>query len=143
MAGGSFAPGHDVQAARMRPRNFPGLNEKTRFMLALIAPAVLALVLFQVVPILSGANTSFRDWSLHDPKRTWVGLANYAHVLGDSEFVRLVLPNTFGFMAASVACSLVLGLLLALMLHRRWRGRGLRSEERRVGKEGRWRGWGA
>ena len=68
------------QAVPMRPRNFLGMNEKTRFMLAVIAPAVLALVLFQVVPILSGANTSFRDWSLHDPKRTGVGLANYAHV---------------------------------------------------------------
>ena len=86
------------------------LNERTRFMLALIAPAVLALVLFQVVPIVVGANTSFRDWSLHDPKRTWVGFANYAHVLGDPEFLRVVLPNTFGFMIASVACSLVLGL---------------------------------
>jgi multiple sugar transport system permease protein len=95
------------------------------FMLALIAPAVLALVFFQVVPILAGANTSFRDWSLHDPRRTWVGLANYAHILGDSEFVGIVLPNTFGFMVASVACSLVLGLILALMLNRRWPGRGL------------------
>ena len=52
----------------------PGrMNEKTRFMLALIAPAALVLVLFQVVPILTGANASFRDWTLHDPKRTWVG----------------------------------------------------------------------
>jgi multiple sugar transport system permease protein len=109
----------------MRSRNILGLNERTTFMLALIAPAVLALVLFQVVPILSGANTSFRDWSLHDPKRTWIGLANYNHVLRDSDFIGTVLPNTFGFMAASVACSLVLGLLLALMLHRRWPGRGL------------------
>jgi len=36
-----------------------------------------------------------------------------------------VLPNTFGFMAASVACSLVLGLLLALMLNKRFSGRWL------------------
>ena len=99
------------------------LNERTRFMLALIAPAVLALVLFQVVPIVVGANTSFRDWSLHDPKRTWVGFANYAHVLGDPEFLRVVLPNTFGFMIASVACSLVLGLMVALMLNREFPGR--------------------
>ena len=63
------------------------LNERTRFMLALIAPAVLALAFFQVVPILVGANTSFRDWSLHDPQRTWVGFANYAHVLADREFL--------------------------------------------------------
>jgi multiple sugar transport system permease protein len=99
------------------------LNERTRFMLALIAPAVLTLVLFQVVPILVGANTSFREWSLHDPKRTWVGLANYAHVLSDPEFLRVVLPNTFGFMIASVACSLVLGLAVALMLNRQFPGR--------------------
>ena len=79
------------------------MNEKTRFMLALIAPAVLVLVFFQVVPILTGANTSFRDWTLHDPKRTWVGFANYIHVLRDGDFLGMVLPNTFGFMIASVA----------------------------------------
>src|SRR4051795_6363313 len=106
-------------------RNLFCMHEKTRFMLALIAPAVLVLVLFQVVPILTGANTSFRDWSLHDPKRTWVGMANYAHVLRDPEFLGSVLPNTFGFMAASVACSLALGLLIALMLNRRFAGRSL------------------
>jgi multiple sugar transport system permease protein len=110
---------------RMRLRSSLAPNEKTAFMLALIAPAVLTLVFFQVVPILAGANTSFRDWSLHDPKRTWVGLGNYAHVLGDAEFIGIVLPNTFGFMIASVACSLVLGLLVALMLNRRWPGRAL------------------
>jgi multiple sugar transport system permease protein len=101
------------------------MTEKTRFMLALIAPAVLALLLFQVVPILTGANASFRDWALHDPKRTWVGLANYLHVLRDGDFIGTVLPNTFGFMAASVVCSPVLGLLVALMLNRRFPGRVL------------------
>ena len=103
----------------------PRLNEKTAFMLALVAPAALALLLFQIVPILTGANTSFRDWSLHDPKRTWVGFANYRHVLRDSDFLGIVLPNTFGFMFASVACSLVLGLLTALLLNRRFAGRAL------------------
>src|SRR5262249_8415074 len=101
------------------------MNEKTRFMLALIAPAALVLVLFQVVPILTGANASFRDWTLHDPKRTWVGLANYIHVLRDQEFLEIVLPNTFGFMFASVALSLVLGLAIALMLNKHFPGRWL------------------
>ena len=92
------------------------MNEKTRFMLALITPAALVLLLFQVVPILTGANASFRDWTLHDPKRTWVGLANYVHVLRDTEFREIVLPNTFGFMVASVACSLLLGLVQSFVL---------------------------
>src|SRR5258707_13608982 len=85
------------------------MNEKTRFMLALIAPAALVLVLFQVVPILTGANASFRDWTLYDPKRTWIGLANYIHGLRDAEFLGIVLPNTFGFRFASVTLSFLLG----------------------------------
>ena len=101
------------------------MNEKTRFMLALIAPAALVLLCFQIVPILTGANASFRDWTLHDPKGTWLGFANYLYVLRDADFIQIVLPNTFGFMAASVACSLVLGLLLALMLNKRFSGRWL------------------
>lgn len=109
----------------MAPRGFLGLNEKSLFMLALVAPAVLALVLFQVVPIVVGANTSFRDWSLHDPKGTWVGFANYAYVLRDPAFLRIVLPNTFGFMFATVTFSLVLGLMLALLLNKKFAGRGL------------------
>jgi multiple sugar transport system permease protein len=48
-------------------RFVPRMNEKTRFMLALIAPAALVLLCFQVVPILTGANASFRDWTLYDP----------------------------------------------------------------------------
>ena len=43
-------------------------DEKKRFMLALIAPAVLVLVFFQILPILTGTNASFRDWHLHDPQ---------------------------------------------------------------------------
>src|SRR5262249_57212535 len=52
-------------------------------------------------------------------------LANYVHVLRDAEFRDVVLPNTFGFMVASVACSLLLGLLIALMLNKRFPGRWL------------------
>jgi multiple sugar transport system permease protein len=107
------------------PRRFLGLDERKRFMLALIVPAVLTLIFFQVVPILVGANASFREWSLHDPKKTWNNFANYKYVLGDKTFFTTVLPNTFGFMAVSVACSLVLGMLVALMLNRRFTGRWL------------------
>lgn len=101
------------------------MNEKTRFQLALIAPAVLALVLFQIVPIIVGTNVSFRDWSLHDPQKTWVGLKNYIHVLSDPAFLQIVLPNTFGFMFVSVISALVLGLMVALLLNQKFTGRWL------------------
>ena len=91
-------------------------------MLLLIAPAVVLLLLFQVVPILIGANASFRDWTLSNPKKTWVGLAHYVSVINDPAFLQVALPNTFLFMLASVAGALVLGLLLALLLNRSFRG---------------------
>src|ERR1700720_3566144 len=70
------------------------LGEKERFALLLIAPAATVLVLFQVVPIVIGANASFRDWQLYDPKETWIGLAHYRYILTDPVFLTLELPNT-------------------------------------------------
>ena len=100
-------------------------GEQQRFMLLLIAPAVILMVLFQVVPIVIGANASFRDWLLNDPKKTWVGFAQYAKVLTDPAFLQVVLPNTFAFMALSVTLALVAGLALALLLNRPFRGHKL------------------
>ena len=98
-------------------RRLTALGEKERFMLLLIAPAAAVLVLFQVVPIVIGANASFRDWQLYNPKQTWVGLAHYASILSDPVFLWVVLPNTFLLMFATVAMSLVLGMALAHLLN--------------------------
>jgi ABC-type sugar transport system permease subunit len=101
------------------------VNEQARFTLLLIAPAAAILVLFQIIPIIIGANASFRDWALQDPKKTWLGLAHYSNVLGDQYFLTLVLPNTFAFMVLSVAISLCAGLALALLLNRTFTGQKL------------------
>jgi multiple sugar transport system permease protein len=57
------------------------LGEKERFMLLLVAPAASVLIMFQVVPILIGANASFRHWPLYDPSGEWLGLEHYIRVL--------------------------------------------------------------
>jgi len=103
----------------------PQFGEQQRFMLLLIAPAALLLTLFQVIPIVIGANASFRDWALYNPKKTWVGLAHYGAVLSDPEFLGVVVPNTFLFMLLSVSGALVLGLALALLLNRPFAGQKL------------------
>ncbi|MFG1421041.1 carbohydrate ABC transporter permease [Roseixanthobacter liquoris] len=112
----SMAP---VRAAH-RPRL---LGEKERFMLLLIAPAALVLLSFEVVPILIGMNASFRDWSLVNPQKTWVGLRHYVEVFTDPVFLKIVLPNTFILMVSSVTLSLVFGLALAHLLKRQFFGR--------------------
>ncbi|MBI3515676.1 MAG: sugar ABC transporter permease, partial [Proteobacteria bacterium] len=96
-----------------------------RFMLLLIAPAALLMLLFQVLPIAIGANASFRDWTLYNAKKTWIGLDHYAFVITDPAFLEVALPNTFLFMVLSVAGALVLGLALALLLNRPFRGQKL------------------
>jgi multiple sugar transport system permease protein len=98
------------------------IGERERFMVGLVLPAFVVLVLFQVVPILLGANASFRSWALYNPQKAFVGLANYKRVLADPVFYGLVLPNTFLFMAASVGGGLSLGLALAVMVNRTFRG---------------------
>jgi multiple sugar transport system permease protein len=100
-------------------------GEQERFMLLLITPAALLMALFQVVPIVIGANASFRDWALNNPKKTWVGLSHYIDVVTDPAFLQVVLPNTFLFMVVSVGGALVTGLGLALMFNRGFRGQKL------------------
>jgi len=109
----------------MAPALRPMFGEQQRFMLFLITPAALLLLLFQVVPIVIGANASFRDWALYNPKKIWVGLDHYRAVIADPAFLEVVLPNTFVFMAVSVMGALILGLALALLLNRPFRGQKL------------------
>ena len=94
-------------------------------MLLLIAPAAFVLVCFQIIPILVGMNASFRDWSLVNPLKTWVGLSQYVAVFTDPVFLKVVLPNTFILMVTSVSVSLVLGLVLASLLNKPFFGRPL------------------
>ena len=94
-------------------------------MLLLIAPAAIVLVLFQIVPIVIGANASFRDWQLFNPAKTWVGFAHYAYVLTDPAFLGVVLPNTFLLMFFSVSLSLICGMALAHYLNRNFAGQWL------------------
>jgi multiple sugar transport system permease protein len=75
-----------------------------------------------VVPILIGANASFRHWPLYDPSGEWLGLEHYVRVLTDSVFLGVVLPNTLLLMVSSVAISLILGLALAQLLYREFSG---------------------
>src|SRR5438034_8445657 len=100
----------------------PLFGEQQRFMLLLVLPAALLMLLFQVVPIVIGANASFRDWTLYNPKKIWVGLAHYQSVITDPAFLYVVLPNTFIFMITSVLGALFTGLALALLLNRPFTG---------------------
>ena len=90
--------------------------------LALIAPNFLLLGIFTYWPMIYQAYLSLTRWNLLAPRKTFVGLDNYAGMFGGGEFWG-VLFKTFYFMGAVVLGSVVLGLAIALLLNQKLRGR--------------------
>jgi ABC-type sugar transport system permease subunit len=82
----------------------------------LLSPLLVALAIFFVYPLLSAFRTSFYDWDLLTAPR-YVGLANYRAIIGSGELLAS-LGTTLLISGLVVAGSLVLGLLLALAVHR-------------------------
>ncbi|HVI91852.1 MAG TPA: sugar ABC transporter permease [Dongiaceae bacterium] len=84
-----------------------------------LAPAVLALLIIGLYPMLVAVVTSFRHYNLAKPMegRGFVGFDNYIAVLSDSSFLASV-ARTFGFLLYVLPAEIVLGLITALMLHK-------------------------
>jgi multiple sugar transport system permease protein len=89
----------------------------------LVAPALAAMLLAAAFPIAHAIRLSLYAYRLTDPAgRTFVGLRNYAVVLGDPLWWRDV-ATTVALTAICVAVELVLGLAVALVMHRAARAR--------------------
>ncbi|SNS21318.1 carbohydrate ABC transporter permease [Actinacidiphila glaucinigra] len=90
-----------------------------------LMPALVFMVVVTQLPFVATLVISFTDWNaLYPDRRGFTGLTNYADVFGDAGLRASVL-TTVWLTAGVVLVSLVLGLGLALLLDRRFRGRGL------------------
>ena len=84
----------------------------------LCAPAALAMLLVTAYPVLYALWLSLFRYDLRFPQeRAFVGLANYASVLTSGVWWES-LVNTLIITVGSVSLELVLGMLLALVMHR-------------------------
>ena len=81
-----------------------------------LSPTVLLIVVLMVVPIIMVIGYSFRDNVIVQPESEFAGLANYAKVLSDPDFLA-ALKNTAIFITVSMVAHLVLGLAFAMMLN--------------------------
>lgn len=91
----------------------------------LTAPAALAMLLVTAYPIGYAIVLSFQRFDLRFPdERGFVGLGNYIDVLTSSLWWQDV-ANTLGITVVSVAIEFVLGMGIALLMHRALFGRGL------------------
>jgi ABC-type sugar transport system permease subunit len=100
--------------------NRPRTLRRNAIAWSFMAPSLLHLAVFTFGPLAFAAWLSLHRWSLVDVARPFVGLENYARLLGDGEFWNAV-KNTAVF-TLHVPVSMVVALSLALLVHRRVRG---------------------
>ena len=94
--------------------------ERSGFAFLLNAPALIALVLLAAYPILSSGWISLHKYSLKRPRIfAFVGLGNFRELLASDEFWS-ALWVTLKFTGLVVALVISLGLLIALLLNRRF-----------------------
>ncbi|MET7596295.1 carbohydrate ABC transporter permease [Streptomyces sp. NPDC004082] len=90
-----------------------------------LLPALIFMIAVTQLPFVATLVISFFDWnSLYPKARHFTGLANYGDVLTDPDLRKSVL-TTILLTATVVIVSLLVGLGLALLMDRRFRGRGL------------------
>ncbi|HEV2300960.1 MAG TPA: sugar ABC transporter permease [Stellaceae bacterium] len=88
-------------------------------------PALVVVAGLVVFPVAFLAYMGFHDWFFEGSAGpSWVGLANYQALAGDPRFVGAVL-HTLYFTALGLLIQIPLGLLIALLLHQEFPGRGL------------------
>lgn len=97
-------------------------NEKNLFMLQLVLPAFMIITVFEIIPIIIGIDISLRDFFIYKQSRPFIGLRNYTSLLSKPHFYSVVLPNTFLFTFCCLGIQLSMGVGVALLLNRRFKG---------------------
>src|SRR5262249_60360255 len=88
---------------------------------ALLAPTMVLLGLFIAYPFVKGVLLSVTDAKVGVPGK-FLGLQNFEALMNDSIF-RVAVANTFIYTAVTTVFKLALGLWLALLLNRNFRGK--------------------
>jgi multiple sugar transport system permease protein len=88
------------------------------------APAFVLLTVIHVVPLVVLAVLSVTDYELGALDVGWLGLQNFARAFSDSVFQR-AFKNTLLYVAIVIPGGVLLGLLIALLVHARKRTRSL------------------
>lgn len=96
------------------------------FAAALLTPSLLFVAVFAFYPILYSVYLSLHRIVLGLPSlgRPFIGLDNYRQLLGDGIALHSLL-NTLVFVFTTTFFEILLGLVIALVIHQRFRGRGM------------------
>jgi len=92
---------------------------------ALMAPAVVTLFLWMIVPLVMTIYFSLVRYNLMQPgEKSFLALANYEYFVTDPDFGPSVL-NTLSLLGSVIAITVILGVALALLVNEPFPGRGI------------------
>ena len=127
-----------MEAARVPAAEAPKLSRRERKQLSeraraerrlawmLCAPAVAVMALVAVYPIIYAIYLSFQRYDLRFPNdKSWVGIDNYTTILSSTDLWWQAFGITVLITVVSVAIELVLGMAVAIVMHRAIFGRGV------------------
>jgi ABC-type sugar transport system permease subunit len=130
VTGGLQRPGHSRprrdQPVRLAARqSLPGGRTQALGAYAFIAPTTLLLLVFYFLPLTETIYYSFTRWNPDSVSGArFVGLSNYRALVTTSGFLASM-GHTFEYVVFTVPLSMLVGLVLALLLNRPFRGRGI------------------
>ena len=105
---------------RRRPR-----EKSTIWPYLLLLPALIVMLSVVIVPIINAVSMSFQSYNLTKPKKIgYIGLQNYATLLHDPLFWSSLLRTAI-WVVFGVGCQFLFGFLLALVLNKQFKGRGV------------------
>ncbi|MDP9369406.1 MAG: sugar ABC transporter permease [Chloroflexota bacterium] len=91
----------------------------------LVAPSLLVVAIVAVYPLFQTFRLSLTNARLASSREVeYVGLRNYQRLFEDSQFIS-ALWHTIVFTVTSVAAETILGMIIALVIHSNFKGRGL------------------
>ena len=91
----------------------------------LLLPALIIMVSVVIVPIINAVSMSFQSYNLTRPKKIgYIGLENYAKLFQDPLFWSSLLRTAI-WVVFGVGCQFLFGFLLALVLNKQFKGRGV------------------
>jgi multiple sugar transport system permease protein len=123
MASTSYALTEPYARASRRGAMTRLLEDERWLALVLLLPTVLLLAVFIAYPFVIGVKLSVTDAKVGVPG-SFVGLHNFAVLANDSIF-RTAVWNTFVYTGVTTVFKLALGLWLALLLNRHFKGKAL------------------
>lgn len=101
------------------------VKKKSIWPYLLVAPAVLIILCVVFVPVVNAIIMSFQSYDLRRPNDIgFNGLANYIEALTDTKF-HSAFWGTIVWVIAGVGFQFLFGFILALLLNKRFKGRGV------------------